>query len=179
MLSPLTLTCSNQNTLSHLSDSFAPCYWYVVEWEICWNPITKTLCHEYLITYYMAKQIACWRSKQSSFVFNLNTFNLGMIRKTQKKQIANKNLTQNDTMTFTNYKMGEKFSQIKVTQKFKTWVDLILFIVFNATFSNISAISWSTWREPPTMGKQLVNFITCGCESSAPFLAHLTQRVMW
>jgi hypothetical protein len=22
----------------------------------------------------------------------------------------------------------------------------------------------------PTMGKQLVNFITCGCESSAPFL---------
>jgi hypothetical protein len=22
---------------------------------------------------------------------------------------------------------------------------------------------------PPTMGKQLVNFITCGCESSAPF----------
>jgi hypothetical protein len=26
-----------------------------------------------------------------------------------------------------------------------------------------------TWREPPTMGKQLVNFITCGFESSAPF----------
>jgi hypothetical protein len=24
-------------------------------------------------------------------------------------------------------------------------------------------------REPPTMGKQLVNFITCGCASSAPF----------
>jgi hypothetical protein len=23
--------------------------------------------------------------------------------------------------------------------------------------------------EPPTMGKQLVNFITCGCEPSAPF----------
>jgi hypothetical protein len=49
--------------------------------------------------------------------------------------------------------------------------------VFNATFSNISAISWrpveeagSTRREPPTMGKQLVSFITCGCESSAPFL---------
>jgi hypothetical protein len=37
------------------------------------------------------------------------------------------------------------------------------FLVFNATFSNISR------REPPTMGKQLVNFITCGCESSAPF----------
>ena len=30
--------------------------------------------------------------------------------------------------------------------------------------------SRSTRREPPTMGKQLVNFITCGCESNAPFL---------
>jgi hypothetical protein len=30
--------------------------------------------------------------------------------------------------------------------------------------------SWSTRREPPTMGKQLVNFITCRCESSVPFL---------
>jgi FtsP/CotA-like multicopper oxidase with cupredoxin domain len=29
--------------------------------------------------------------------------------------------------------------------------------------------SRSTRREPPTMGKQLVNFITCGCESSAHF----------
>jgi hypothetical protein len=29
--------------------------------------------------------------------------------------------------------------------------------------------SRSAWREPPTMGKQLVNFITCGCESSTPF----------
>jgi len=52
------------------------------------------------------------------------------------------------------------------------------FWCFNTTFSNISAISWrpvfsgrrsrSTRREPSTMGKQLVNFITCGCESSAP-----------
>jgi len=25
--------------------------------------------------------------------------------------------------------------------------------------------------EPPIMGKQLVSFITCGCESSAPFFA--------
>jgi hypothetical protein len=30
--------------------------------------------------------------------------------------------------------------------------------------------SQSTRREPPTLGKQLVNFITCGCESSVPFL---------
>jgi CHAD domain-containing protein len=29
----------------------------------------------------------------------------------------------------------------------------------------------STRREPPTLGKQLVNFITCGCESSASFFA--------
>ena len=58
-------------------------------------------------------------------------------------------------------------------------IDVILFIVLNATFSTISTISWrpilvveklkSTWREPPTMDKQLVNFITCSCKSSAPF----------
>jgi hypothetical protein len=30
--------------------------------------------------------------------------------------------------------------------------------------------SRGTGRELTTMGKQLVNFITCGCESSAPFL---------
>jgi len=29
--------------------------------------------------------------------------------------------------------------------------------------------SRSTRREPPNMGKQLVNFINCGCKSSAPF----------
>jgi hypothetical protein len=29
--------------------------------------------------------------------------------------------------------------------------------------------SRSTRKEPSTMGKQLVNFITCGCESSALF----------
>jgi hypothetical protein len=52
---------------------------------------------------------------------------------------------------------------------------LILFIVFNATFSNIPAISWrpvlmaEEAGEPSTMGKQLVNFITHGCESSASF----------
>ena len=27
----------------------------------------------------------------------------------------------------------------------------------------------STRKEPPTMGKKLVNIITCGCESIAPF----------
>ena len=41
-------------------------------------------------------------------------------------------------------------------------------------FTPLSAISWGpvlvVEEEPPTMGSQLVNFITCGCESSAPFL---------
>jgi hypothetical protein len=32
-----------------------------------------------------------------------------------------------------------------------------------------------SWREPATMGKQLVSFITCGCKSRAPFLAHLAK----
>ena len=53
------------------------------------------------------------------------------------------------------------------------------FWCFSATFYNIFSYimttsfsgggSRSTQREPPTMGKQLVNFITCGFESSAPF----------
>jgi hypothetical protein len=57
-------------------------------------------------------------------------------------------------------------------------------LVFNATFSNISTLmattfsggrSWGTWRDQPTMGKQLVSFITCGCESSARLL--LNQHI--
>jgi hypothetical protein len=36
--------------------------------------------------------------------------------------------------------------------------------------------SRGTWREPPIMSKQLVNFITCGCESSAPFFVNLQSR---
>ena len=53
------------------------------------------------------------------------------------------------------------------------------FLVFNATFSNISPISWRPvlvveeagvpGENHQTMGKQLVNFVICGCESSAPF----------
>jgi hypothetical protein len=54
------------------------------------------------------------------------------------------------------------------------------FIVFNATFSYIMVMatsfsggrSQSTRREPPTMGKQLENFITCDCESSALFFVN-------
>jgi hypothetical protein len=36
--------------------------------------------------------------------------------------------------------------------------------------------SGRTRREPPTMGKQLVSFMTCGCESRAPF-CNLQSRV--
>jgi hypothetical protein len=57
------------------------------------------------------------------------------------------------------------------------WFDLIYCVYrhFQQYFSYIMATSFSggrsrsTWREPQTMGKQLVNFITCGCESSALF----------
>ena len=49
---------------------------------------------------------------------------------------------------------------------------------FQQYFSYIMATSFSgggrrsTRREPPTMSKQLINCITCGCESSAPFLKY-------
>jgi hypothetical protein len=51
--------------------------------------------------------------------------------------------------------------------------------VFNATLATSfsDGRSRSTQREPPTMGKQLVNFITCGCESNAPFFCNLQSRV--
>ena len=80
-----------------------------------------------------------------------------------------------------------EFSSSKKKSLQRLWLILIDFWCFYATFSNISAISWrpvlvveeagSTRREPPTMGKQLINFITCGCESSALyFLNNLQSR---
>jgi hypothetical protein len=36
--------------------------------------------------------------------------------------------------------------------------------------------SQSTQREPPAMDKQLVNFITWGYESSAPFVIYKARR---
>ena len=71
----------------------------------------------------------------------------------------------------------QKLQYSKLLTKVK--IDLIWFLVFNATFSKhfsyILVISFSggrsrsSRREPPNMGKQLANFITCDCESSAPF----------
>ena len=59
--------------------------------------------------------------------------------------------------------------------KLYTLIDWLFLL--NATFSNISAISWRPIvvvekdrvpkREPLTMDKQLVNFITYGSESSS------------
>ena len=47
---------------------------------------------------------------------------------------------------------------------------LIDWLCSTPILSNISAISSrSTRREPSIMDNQLVNFITCGCKSSAPF----------
>ena len=44
------------------------------------------------------------------------------------------------------------------------------FMVFNATFNNISAISWRSVLVVEEAGVPGENhFITCGCESSAPF----------
>jgi hypothetical protein len=58
------------------------------------------------------------------------------------------------------------------------------FLVFSATFSNISAISWRPAlvveevgvpgenHRPWASNWQLINFITCGCESSALFVIY-------
>jgi hypothetical protein len=56
-----------------------------------------------------------------------------------------------------------------------TWLIFGVQHHFQQYFSYIMATSFSggrsrsTRRKPPIMGKELVNFITCGCESSAPF----------
>ena len=69
---------------------------------------------------------------------------------------------------------GREHEDASFALGFNDWL-IDWFIVYNATFSYIMATSFSggrsrnTRREPPTMGKQLVNCMTCGCESSAPF----------
>jgi hypothetical protein len=61
--------------------------------------------------------------------------------------------------------------------------------VLNATISNISAISWRpvllveeagvSGKNHRIMGKQLVNIITCSCQSSAPiFVIYKAHAVL-
>jgi hypothetical protein len=70
-------------------------------------------------------------------------------------------------------------SLLKKTQIFKNMMMtcfckklLNYFVHFQQYFSYIMVTSFSggrslsIQREPPTMGKKLVNFITCGCESN-------------
>jgi len=44
------------------------------------------------------------------------------------------------------------------------------YISYNMVTSFSGGRSRNIRCEPPTTGKQLLSFITCGCESSAPFL---------
>ena len=76
----------------------------------------------------------------------------------RKQRQSGHQMTEFDTDKFSNdyANVGKVFSLISLDW----WI-----LFFNATFSNISAISW--WpvlvvEEPPTIGKELVNFITCG-----------------
>jgi len=45
-----------------------------------------------------------------------------------------------------------------------------IFQLYHMVTSFSGGRSRSTRREPSILGKQLVNFVTCGCQSSAPFL---------
>jgi hypothetical protein len=68
---------------------------------------------------------------------------------------------------------------VYVTEYGTALTPILPILHFQQYFSYIMAISFSgggsrnIHREPPTLGKQLVNFITCGCESSAPFFCNL------
>jgi hypothetical protein len=63
---------------------------------------------------------------------------------------------------------------------FSDWFDLMIYCFqrhFQQYFSYIMAISfsggriWSTRRKPSNMCRQLVDFLTCGCESNGSFFA--------
>jgi hypothetical protein len=74
------------------------------------------------------------------------------------------NSTDSGSGKFKNYKLSDLILIFGVLTPLST-----IFQLFMAT-SFSGGGSRSARREPPIMGKQLVNFITCGCESSAPFL---------
>ena len=80
---------------------------------------------------------------------------------TTKKMMSNKDLTKRKKKNGGESRRSRRVSNTFFFQQY--------FSYFMAT-SVSGGRSRSTRREPPTMGKQLVNFITCGCESSAPFI---------
>ena len=67
------------------------------------------------------------------------------------------------------------------------WVRLVRIMVFNATFNNISVISWrlvllvkeSTRRKPPTCCKSLTNFITLCCIEYTSPRTGLSSQLYW
>jgi hypothetical protein len=83
-------------------------------------------------------------------------------------------------LTTCGYQLMVLMPQRSLQKKVKDWsIDLFIYCAlrhFQQYFSYFMATSFScgrnrsTWREPSTMDKQLINFITCGCESRAPFL---------
>jgi hypothetical protein len=81
-----------------------------------------------------------------------------------------------------------RYYQERQNVKSKIWFDFWCLTPLSTIFNSyIMATSFSggrsrsTRREPPTMGKQLVNFITCGCESSAPGAnpRRIGDRLVW
>jgi hypothetical protein len=56
-----------------------------------------------------------------------------------------------------------RYIKPRINRTYSVNIDIVISFGAIQDFDEISG-------EPPTMGKQLVNFITCGCESSAPFL---------
>jgi hypothetical protein len=75
-------------------------------------------------------------------------------------QISSTNITVND-----HYNMDLIFIFGVLTPLSEQYFSYIMAISFSGGGSR------STWREPATLGKQLVSFITSGCESSAPFFS--------
>ena len=93
------------------------------------------------------RQVETWRENMISEQIHWN-----------KQRFVKQNAKQDETV-----QQNEAIGDLKRKQYFILF--FLFFFCFNATFSNISAISWrsgggsrSTQREPPTMGKQLVNY---------------------
>jgi hypothetical protein len=72
----------------------------------------------------------------------------------------------------------------KLFLSFMVWFDLLYLTPLSAIFHLYHDDQFYKWkkpssrREPPTMGKQLVNYITCDCERSAPFFSNLQTQAL-